>query len=123
MSGRGGGRGGVHMTPAELQAMLAKAAVVVAAAQVQWNAHNPTQPTMTFKNFLDCKPHTFNGTNGAVSLLRWIEKAEFMFAMCRCPDVDRVKFAAGTLEGLALTWWNAQVQILGLEQANGMGRV
>ena len=29
-----------------------------------------------------------------------------------------MKFATGTLEGIALTWWNAQVQILGLAAAN-----
>ncbi|KAJ0885316.1 putative nucleotidyltransferase, Ribonuclease H [Helianthus annuus] len=38
--------------------------------------------------------------------------------MCECPEARRVKFATGTLEGIALTWWNAQVQILGLAAAN-----
>jgi hypothetical protein len=109
MSRSVGGLGGIHMTPDELQAMLAEAAAAAAAAQVQWNAHNPAQPAVTFKNFLDCKPHTFNGTDGAVSLLRWIEKAESVFVICRCPNANRVNFAAGTLEGSALTWWNAQV--------------
>ncbi|KAI3808079.1 hypothetical protein L1987_24021 [Smallanthus sonchifolius] len=33
---------------------------------------------------------------------------------------SQVKFAAGTLEGPALTWWNAQVQMLGLAMANGL---
>jgi hypothetical protein len=113
--------GGINMTPAELQAMLAEAAAaVVAATHVQWNAHNPAPPVVTFKNFLDCKPHTFNGIDGAVRLLRWIEKVEPVFVMCRCPDTDRVKFTAGTLEGSALTWWNAKVQLLGLEPTNGM---
>ncbi|KAI3819829.1 hypothetical protein L1987_13681 [Smallanthus sonchifolius] len=40
--------------------------------------------------------------------------------MCNCPVANQVKFAAGTLEGLALTWWNAQVQMLGLAMANGL---
>ncbi|KAM0047415.1 putative transcription factor interactor and regulator CCHC(Zn) family [Helianthus debilis subsp. tardiflorus] len=38
--------------------------------------------------------------------------------MCECPEARRVKYATGTLEGIALTWWNAQVQILGLAAAN-----
>ncbi|KAJ0725997.1 putative transcription factor interactor and regulator CCHC(Zn) family [Helianthus annuus] len=67
---------------------------------------------------MDCKPQTFSGTEGAVGLLRWFEKAESVFAMCNCPVGDRVKYAAGTLEDGALTWWNAQVQLLGIEAAN-----
>jgi hypothetical protein len=58
---------------------------------------------------MDCKPHTFNGSDVAVGLLRWIEKVESVFVMCLYPDADREKFTARTLEGLALTWWNAQV--------------
>ncbi|KAI3784118.1 hypothetical protein L1987_43211 [Smallanthus sonchifolius] len=33
---------------------------------------------------------------------------------------NQVKFVAGTLEGPTLTWWNAQVQMLGLAMANGL---
>ncbi|KAF5803695.1 putative nucleotidyltransferase, Ribonuclease H [Helianthus annuus] len=67
---------------------------------------------------MDCKPQTFTGTEGAVGLLRWFEKAESVFAICNCPAGDRVKYAAGTLADGALTWWNAQVQLLGIEAAN-----
>ncbi|MFS7953861.1 putative transcription factor interactor and regulator CCHC(Zn) family [Helianthus anomalus] len=38
--------------------------------------------------------------------------------MCECPEALRVKFSTGTLEGIALTWWKAQVQMLGLAAAN-----
>ncbi|KAJ0616565.1 putative transcription factor interactor and regulator CCHC(Zn) family [Helianthus annuus] len=65
--------------------------------------------------FMDCKPQTFTGTEGAVGLLR---KAELVFAICNCPAGDRVKYAAGTLADSALIWWNAQVQLLGIEAAN-----
>ncbi|KAJ0640579.1 putative transcription factor interactor and regulator CCHC(Zn) family [Helianthus annuus] len=67
---------------------------------------------------MDCRPNTFSGTEGAVGLLHWFEKLESVFEMCECPEARRVKFATGTLEGIALTWWNAQVQILGLAAAN-----
>jgi hypothetical protein len=40
--------------------------------------------------------------------------------MCNCPVASQVKFASGTLEGLALTWWNSQVQMLVLGPANAM---
>ncbi|KAD4888251.1 hypothetical protein E3N88_20324 [Mikania micrantha] len=58
------------------------------------------------------------GTEGAVGLLRWIEKLESVFAMAECSEENRVKYSTGTLEGSALTWWNTHVQTLGLETAN-----
>ena len=79
------------------------------------NAH---QPLCTFQNIMDCRPSTFSGTEGAVGLLHWFGKLESVFEMCECPEARRVKYATGTLEGIALTWWNTQVQILGLAAAN-----
>ncbi|KAJ0830306.1 putative nucleotidyltransferase, Ribonuclease H [Helianthus annuus] len=101
------------MTQAQLEALIAAA---VAAAQAGQPAQQ--QPGCTFKNFMECRPSSFSGTEGAVGLLHWFEKLESVFEMCECPEARRVKFATGTLEGIALTWWNAQVQILGLAAAN-----
>ena len=67
---------------------------------------------------MDCKPSNFSGTEGPVGLLHWIEKTESVLAKCNCPAADKVKFATGTLEGTALTWWNSQVQMLGVDVAN-----
>ncbi|KAJ0805097.1 putative retrotransposon gag domain-containing protein [Helianthus annuus] len=67
---------------------------------------------------MDCRPSTFSGTEGAVGLLHWFEKLESVFEMCECPEDRRVKYSTGTLEGAALTWWKAQVQLLGLAVAN-----
>ncbi|MFS8020001.1 putative transcription factor interactor and regulator CCHC(Zn) family [Helianthus anomalus] len=67
----------------------------------------------TFKTFMDCRPSTFSGTERAVGLLHWFEKLESILEMCECPEDRRVKYATGTLEGAALTWWKAQVQLLG----------
>ncbi|KAI3794786.1 hypothetical protein L1987_37425 [Smallanthus sonchifolius] len=68
--------------------------------------HNHQQ-ACTFKAYMDCKPHSFSGAEGAVGLLRWMEKSESAFAMCNCPPNNQVKYASGTLEGPALTWWNS----------------
>ncbi|KAL9994134.1 putative transcription factor interactor and regulator CCHC(Zn) family [Helianthus debilis subsp. tardiflorus] len=110
MSGR------LNITQAQLEALVqAQVAAAVAAAQAGQPAQ---QQVCTFKNFMDCRPSTFSGTEGAVGLLHWFEKLESVFEMCECPEARRVKYATGTLEGIALTWWNAQVQILGLVAAN-----
>ncbi|GJX12456.1 putative reverse transcriptase domain-containing protein [Tanacetum coccineum] len=51
-------------------------------------------------------------------LSRWIEKVEQVFEISKCAEGDKVMFAASTLEGRALTWWNGNVHTLGLVNAN-----
>ncbi|KAJ0813944.1 putative transcription factor interactor and regulator CCHC(Zn) family [Helianthus annuus] len=108
--------GRINITQAQLEALVqAQVAAALAAAQAGQHAQ---QPVCTFKNFMDCRPSSFSGTEGAVGLLHWFEKLESVFEMCECPEARRVKYATGTLEGIALTWWNTQAQILGLAAAN-----
>ncbi|GKC45292.1 putative reverse transcriptase domain-containing protein [Tanacetum coccineum] len=52
---------------------------------------------------------------GAVELRRWFEKTEMTFGISECAEDKKVKFAAVTLRGPALTWWNSKVAILGLD--------
>ncbi|GKE25974.1 putative reverse transcriptase domain-containing protein, partial [Tanacetum coccineum] len=70
------------------------------------------------KTFMNGKPHPFNGTEGVVGLSRWIEKVERVFEISKCAKGDKVMFTASTFEGRALTWWNRNVHILGLVNAN-----
>nr|GFD22245.1 putative reverse transcriptase domain-containing protein [Tanacetum cinerariifolium] len=67
---------------------------------------------------MNCKPDSFNRTEGVVGLKRWFEKMEQVFEICKCTEDDKVKFTMCTLEGHALTWWNGNVQTLGLANAN-----
>ncbi|GJT76805.1 putative reverse transcriptase domain-containing protein [Tanacetum coccineum] len=46
---------------------------------------------------------------GAVELQRWFEKTESVFKINECAKGKKVKFAAATLEGPALTWWKTKV--------------
>ncbi|GJV24325.1 putative reverse transcriptase domain-containing protein [Tanacetum coccineum] len=46
---------------------------------------------------------------------RWFEKTESVFRISECVEGKKVRFAAATLEGPALTWWNFMVATLGLE--------
>ncbi|GKB26581.1 hypothetical protein Tco_0865982 [Tanacetum coccineum] len=63
----------------------------------------------SYKTFRNCQPHSFNGTEGVVGLTRWFEKMEQVFEISKCVEEDKVKFAACTFEGRALTWWNGNV--------------
>ncbi|GJU80174.1 reverse transcriptase domain-containing protein [Tanacetum coccineum] len=92
------------------------------------NASNPdrnTGPTGTpavktgnYKEFISCQPFYFNGTEGAVGLIRWFERTESVFSRSRCAEENKVTFATGTLTDDALSWWNAYAQPMGIEQAN-----
>ncbi|GJZ25033.1 putative reverse transcriptase domain-containing protein [Tanacetum coccineum] len=44
------------------------------------------------------------------------------FWISECVEDKKVKFAAATLRGPALTWWNSKVVILRLDVANQMGK-
>ncbi|GJY00109.1 hypothetical protein Tco_0357127, partial [Tanacetum coccineum] len=72
----------------------------------------------SYKTFMNGKPHTFNETEGVVGLKCWFEKMEQVFEICKCNEDDKVKFVVCTFEVHALTWWNGNVQTLGLANAN-----
>ncbi|GJW06746.1 hypothetical protein Tco_1569169 [Tanacetum coccineum] len=66
----------------------------------------------TFVGFMNCNPTIFHGIEGAIELQRWFEKTESVFGISECVEGKKVRFAAATLEGTALTWWNSKVAIL-----------
>nr|GFA91175.1 hypothetical protein [Tanacetum cinerariifolium] len=67
------------------------------------------------EDFMKCSPITFRGNEGAVGLIRWIDKTEMVFTVSKCTEANKVVFAAATFQDRALTWWNSQVATLGIE--------
>nr|GEW93299.1 putative reverse transcriptase domain-containing protein [Tanacetum cinerariifolium] len=64
----------------------------------------------TFVRFMKCNHAVFCGVEGAVELQRWFEKTKSVFEISECTEGKKVKFAATTLEGPALTWWRTKVK-------------
>ncbi|GKA15899.1 hypothetical protein Tco_0695646 [Tanacetum coccineum] len=103
-------------------------AALEAQAATMANADNPNRNTGpreilvakrgNYKEFINCQPFYFNGTKGAVDLIRWFERTESVFSRSKCAEEDRVTFATGTLTNDALSWWNAYAQPIRIEQAN-----
>ncbi|GJS02378.1 hypothetical protein Tco_0318886 [Tanacetum coccineum] len=62
-------------------------------------------PTLecTYSSFMKCNPTSFYGNEGAVELCRWFEKTESVFSISKCEERNKIKFAAATLQGRALT--------------------
>ncbi|GKB76125.1 putative reverse transcriptase domain-containing protein, partial [Tanacetum coccineum] len=74
----------------------------------------------TYKDFLNCQPLNFRGTEGVVRLTQWMEKMESIFNISSCTIGNQVKFTTCTLLGIALTWWNSHVKAVGLDVAYAM---
>nr|GFA02144.1 reverse transcriptase domain-containing protein [Tanacetum cinerariifolium] len=68
----------------------------------------PAVHKCTFALFMKCNPTVFHDTEGAVELKRWFEKIESVFRIKECAEGKKVKFVTATLQGPALTWWNAK---------------
>ncbi|GJU61073.1 reverse transcriptase domain-containing protein [Tanacetum coccineum] len=78
----------------------------------------PVAKTRNYKEFISCQPFYFNGTERAVSLIRWFEQTESVFSQSKCVEENKVTFAIGTLTDDALSWWNAYAQPTRVDQAN-----
>ncbi|GKE39480.1 hypothetical protein Tco_1462885, partial [Tanacetum coccineum] len=74
----------------------------------------------TYKDFLNCQPLTFKGTEGVVVLSQWFEKMESMFHISNCARENQVKFATCTFLGNALTWWNSHMKAITQDVAYAM---
>ncbi|GKC55127.1 hypothetical protein Tco_1077872 [Tanacetum coccineum] len=53
----------------------------------------PVVKTRNYKEFINCQPFYFNGTEGAVGLIRWFERTESVFSRSRCAEENKVTFA------------------------------
>ncbi|GJV13634.1 putative reverse transcriptase domain-containing protein [Tanacetum coccineum] len=80
----------------------------------------PTPRECTYKDFLNCKPLTFKGTEGVVMLSQWFEKMESVFHISNCAVENQVKFAICTFLRNALTWWNSHMKTVTQDVAYAM---
>ncbi|GKB00976.1 hypothetical protein Tco_0829020 [Tanacetum coccineum] len=81
----------------EIQAPLKAQAVTMASAS---NPNRNTGPTGTpvakmgnYKEFVSCQPFYFNGTEGAIGLIRWFKRTESVFSCSNCAEENKVTFA------------------------------
>ncbi|GJR96985.1 putative reverse transcriptase domain-containing protein [Tanacetum coccineum] len=74
----------------------------------------------TYKDFLNCHPLNFKGTEGVVVLSQWFEKMESVFHISNCAPENHVKFTTCTFIGNALTWWNSHKKAITQDVAYAM---
>ncbi|GKD34967.1 reverse transcriptase domain-containing protein [Tanacetum coccineum] len=76
----------------------------------------PIARKCSYKEFMNCQPFNFKGTEGVVGLIRWFERTESVFLCSNCTEDYKVKFATGTLTEEALSWWNSFTRPIGIEE-------
>nr|GEW28542.1 hypothetical protein [Tanacetum cinerariifolium] len=74
----------------------------------------------TYKDYLNCRPLKFKGTEGVIGLTQWFERTESVFSISNCTAENQVKFASCTLIGSALSWWNFHMRAVSQEVAYAM---
>ncbi|GJX12754.1 reverse transcriptase domain-containing protein [Tanacetum coccineum] len=102
-------------------ALKAQAATMASASNPNMNTGptgTPVAKTGNYKEFVSCQPFYFNGTEGAVGLIRWLERTEWVFSRSNCAKENKVTFATDTLTDDALSWWNSYAQPIGIDQSN-----
>ncbi|GJY74943.1 hypothetical protein Tco_0479374 [Tanacetum coccineum] len=63
----------------------------------------PVAKTRNYKEFISYQPFYFNGTEGAVSFIRWFKRTGLVFSQSKCAEENKVTFATGTLTDDALS--------------------
>ncbi|KAD4585505.1 hypothetical protein E3N88_23106 [Mikania micrantha] len=69
---------------------------------------------------MSCKPKDFYGNDGAIGLLRWLDKIQAVLRISDCLETHKVRYAANSFQGKALNWWNNQIQARGIDEAESM---
>ncbi|GKC84431.1 hypothetical protein Tco_1140148 [Tanacetum coccineum] len=77
----------------------------------------PVARKYTYEKFMSFQPFYFNGTEGAIGLIRWFKRTESVFSRSNCAEKNKVKFAISTLTEEALFWWNSFSQPIKVEEA------
>ncbi|GJV95396.1 putative reverse transcriptase domain-containing protein [Tanacetum coccineum] len=72
-------------------------------AKLRVSREPPPARDCTFSSFMKCGPSQFHGKEGAIVLCRGFKKIKSTFGISECAEMSKVKFAAATLQGRALT--------------------
>ncbi|GKB31159.1 hypothetical protein Tco_0870560 [Tanacetum coccineum] len=95
------------LTHATIEELVAHSIVVILKAQAAMMAstNNPnSEPRKTsvarkcnYDKFTSYQLFYFNGTDGAVGLIRWFKRTESIFSHSKCAEENKVRFAVSTL--------------------------
>ena len=76
--------------------------------------------SVTYQQFRECNRPQFVGMRDVVATHKWLREMEAVIKLSECRDDQKVKFAAHSLVGEALYWWDTVIQSLGEEATDSM---
>ena len=65
-----------------------------------------------YKDFMTCKPSSFNGKKDPVGVMDWISEMESAFWTCGCTGKLQITDAMRQFKGTTMRWWNTLGNIL-----------
>nr|GEY78143.1 hypothetical protein [Tanacetum cinerariifolium] len=89
-------------------ALEAQAATMASTNNLNRNTgprETPVAKRGNYKEFIRCQPFYFNGTKGAIGLIRWFERTELVFSRSNCAKENKVTFATGAEGVVGLIRW------------------
>ncbi|GKF35642.1 hypothetical protein Tco_0112400, partial [Tanacetum coccineum] len=81
------------MTQAAIRRLIVDGIAAALEAQAATMANTNRNIISNYKGFMSCQPSYFNGTEGAVGLIRWFERTESVFSRSKYAEEDKVTFA------------------------------
>ncbi|GKF35888.1 hypothetical protein Tco_0112646 [Tanacetum coccineum] len=95
------------MTRATIKKLVAHSVATVLEAQavMMESINNPNSKPRktplarkcTYEKFTSYQPFYFNGTDGAVGLIRWFKRTKSIFSHSKCAEKNKVRFVVNTL--------------------------
>ena len=90
--------------------LLTDMANTIANMQVQMNQVPPPPPPPArdrHREFMSHKPPTFSHSSNLLQADEWIKTVEKMLNIVQCTNREKVLYASGRLEGIAVDWWDS----------------
>ncbi|GJU58277.1 DNA/RNA polymerases superfamily protein [Tanacetum coccineum] len=93
------------ITLAAIQQLIADGIAAALEAHLQQWAKCNKKQLENYKRVRACQPFYFNGTEGAVGLIRWFERTELVFSRSNCAEENKVLLLLTLEEAITITQW------------------
>ncbi|KAJ9539320.1 hypothetical protein OSB04_032053 [Centaurea solstitialis] len=88
--------------------------------QARTEANNGQTNGCDYKAFTNASPSTFEGKDGPIAAMNWLDDMESCFQTCQCAPTQQVRFASTKLKLNALHWWKTIQSMKGIAETAAM---
>lgn len=80
----------------------------------------PDNKGCSYKSFTNTRPSIFEGKNGPLEAMNWLDEMESCFLTCHCAPSDMSQFASTMFKSNALHWWKSVRATRGLANTTSL---